>query len=389
MQLFRYVGYYMGRRKRGIVNAEDIADAKNILKGEDIIVTELRRDKKRRSFLAKKELEQFIKDLSKLLGAGLTLYDALLTLLEKYEKTEIYPVLLDLSDSIKKGESFSKALKRHGEIFDLLFCSMIKNAEETGLLKEALDELAKMIEKRKKLKKKLISSLLYPSILAIFSFSIIFLLLFFVVPSISELFSGKELHPMTRIVLATSRFASLFKGYIFGFFIIFLFSILLSLFLKPLKDSLYRIILRLPYIGSILTKLAIFRFSRSFAVLLSSGISYVDGLKLSKEVMKHPLLEEDVERAAEKVCEGEKLSSALSGGRFPSLVLRLLAIAEESAKTEDMLFNIALIYEDELDSKLHRLAAVAQPILLVALGIIVGFIVLSVLLPLTDVGSFI
>lgn len=391
MVLFQYLAMdESGKKIKGIIDAESKEEAELLFHKKNIVLTQLELfSKVSKTKLSKKEILSFTDELSKLLQASLPLYDALTALKDKYENHKIYPLILDLSDQIKRGANFSQALSRYPDIFDFIYCSMVANSEKTGTLIQALEELVKIMQRGQNLRKKLTGALLYPAILSVFCFVVIFSLLFFVVPSLFDLFEGRSLHPLTKIVFVVSKFANAYKLYLFIFFLALLIVTFVAIYVKKVRDSLLKVILLLPGIRNLMVQVSLIRFSRSFSVLLSTGISYVEALKLAKEVMKHPILEEDVSYAEKKIVEGEKLSSSLKiRGNIPVLVIRMLEIAEESAKTPEMLNHIAKIYEDELDKSLTQLTGVLQPLLLLVLGVVVGFVVLSVLIPLTDVSSF-
>ena len=391
MVLFQYGAVSeAGKKIKGIIDAESKEEAELILHKRNVALTEIELfSNGSKTKLSKKEILIFTEELSKLLQASLPLYDALTVLKDKYQNNKMYPLILDLSDQIKRGVNFSQALSGYPDIFDFVYCSMIANSEKTGALINALEELVKIMQRAQNLKKKVTGALLYPAILSVFCFAVISCLLFFVVPSLFDLFEGRSLHPLTKIVFAVSKFANAYKIYLLFLFVALGVLALTAVSVKKVKDSILKFFFGLPVIRNLMVQVALIRFSRSFSVLLSTGISYVEALKLARDVMKHPALEEDVAYAEKRIIEGEKLSSSLKiKGNIPPLMIRMLEIAEESAKTPEMLNHIAKIYEDELDKNLTRLTSVLQPLLLLILGIVVGVVVLSVLIPLTDVSSF-
>jgi general secretion pathway protein F len=393
MALYRYFAINeKGKKINGLVDADNLEDAKFVLGKKQIVITKLLEfdNDKRKISLSKNALLNFTEEMSKLLAAGLPLYDALYALKDKYENQSFYPVILDLCDQIKRGKNFSVALSLYPNIFDFLYCSMIANAEKTGNFAQTLEEIVKILKRSEGLKKKLVSALLYPSILMVFCLIVIFSLIFFVIPTLFELFDGKNLHPITKTVLFISQIANGYKLYFFSLFFALILFIISCFKLPFLKKKILAQILKFPLIKELMMKVALIRFTRAFSVLLDSGVSYVEALNLSKEVMKHPILEKDISQAEKRIISGEKLSEALKKGEnMPPLLIRLLEVAEESAKTSTILLHIAGIYEDELDRSLTNLTTILQPVLLLILGGIVGFIVLSVLLPLTDVSSFV
>jgi general secretion pathway protein F len=392
MALYQYIAIDdSGRKIKGMVEADHEKEVEIALTKRSLVLTDLKLCKRfTKTSLSKKEVHSFTEELSKLIHAGLPLYNALTALMDKYQNHKIYPVIMDLADKIKRGKNFSDALSFHPENFDLIYCSMVANSEKTGALTQSLDELSTIMQRSLNLKKKVTSALLYPGILAVFALAVISCLIFFVVPSLFDLFEGRNLHPLTKIVFAVSKLANNFKGSLALGSAAFLILILLAFFVKSIQEKLFGFLLNLPIIKNLMLKISLIRFSRSFSVLLSTGISYIEALKLAKEVMRHPILKRDISYAEQRIVEGEKLSLALKrGGNIPSLVIRMLEIAEESGKTSEMLNHIAKIYEDEVERSLTKLTGILQPVLLLILGVVVGFIVLSVLLPLTDVSSFV
>ncbi len=335
------------------------------------------------------DLLYLTKELRRLISAGLPLYEALLALSEKYTDKNIHYILMDLSDEVKRGSSFSEALQKHEKTFDFLYRSMIKNAEKSGSLVFTLEEIEVLLSRQLDVKKQIITAIMYPSILLGFAIIIMGGLLFFIIPSLFELFEGKSLHPITQLTLNLSLFVNNYKISILIFLITILIFFIWLFKFKSGKKLLYKIISHISFLDNILIKLDIVRFCRSFSTLLKGGVDYTKALNLAGGVIKHVYLKEEIIMCEEKVLEGKSLSSELANRKhFPVLVSRMLAIAEEGGGSSVMLQHITEVYEDEVQKVLGRIAVLAQPILLLIIGAIVGFVVLSVLLPLTDVSSF-
>lgn len=381
-----------GKKITSTIDAESLSDAKYKLlrRHTAVLKVDPLSDKQLRTKLSKVALLSLTSELARLLQAGLPLFEALSALEEKYRGQKSHKLLLDLCDRVRTGQSFSEVLARHKETFDLLYISMVSNAEKTGRLPEALDEIAVLLSRQIKTKKQIVSSLLYPSLLAGFCFVILFVLLFFVVPSLSELFEGRELHPFTRIVFAASALVCHAKGFFIGSMVslgvvgFFLFS------LEKYRNYLRSLVSRLPWIRDLLIKLAFVRFCRATATLLQGGLPALTAFSQARGVIKHPRLEKVIKNAEDKISEGEPLHVAFQKDPLiPPLVPRMIAIAQAGGKLGFMMQQIAEIYEDELETYLERFATLAQPILLLILGGLIGFVLLAVLLPLTDVSSFV
>jgi general secretion pathway protein F/type IV pilus assembly protein PilC len=393
MPLFRFEALSdKGGKKKGYIDAESIDEAKALLRKKQVFVTHITfvEEKEKGVILSKNDQMLLFQDMAKLLAAGLPLYDTLVTLEEKYRNHSAHYVVLDLGDRIKSGISLSAAMRFHPKSFDVLICSMVSNSETIGCLESTLSEVASMLSKQLSLQKQLTSALLYPTILLGFCFIVIGSLLFFVVPSLFSLLEGRTLHPLTQIVLSCSQFAHSHMISILIFFISLVSLCILSFKLASWKKRVKAVWIRLPVINKIMDRIAWIRFCRTFSSLLQGGVSYVVALHLASQVMQHPLLEKEMEKVEKNVLEGGKLSDLLKKNpHIPELIPRMLSIAEQGGNLPQMLLRIAEFYESELDRLLSRLSVILQPLLLVILGGIIGFVVLSVLLPLTDVSSFI
>ncbi len=389
--MFRYKAIYNGKKISGHINADDSHEAQQKLFKKELLITSLfpLTMKKRGIILLKKELFIFTSELVKLLQAGLSLFEVLITLEEKYRGHRAHPLLLDLQEKIKEGRHFSEALRGHPNSFDNLYISMIENAEKTGALTKALQELQNLLEKRQVLKKKCLAAIIYPSLLASFSFVVLAILLFYVIPTLSELFEGRAIHPFTAFILSVSRWANQMKGALAASVALFIIGGGYVIFSGKGKKTFSPISSHFPVVKDLFIKIALAKFCREGASLLSGSVPFLQAIRLSKASMIHPELEKIIEMAANKVEEGGKFSEILrEAPLIPPLVTRLISIAEEGGNLPVMLLHIASLYEDEVEKDLTRLTQVLQPALLLFIGFIVGFVLLSILIPLTDVNSF-
>ena len=392
MGLFRYEALSeSGKKFIGTIDADNLQDAKFKLQRREVVVLHVSffSQKQFDCKLSKQDVMNLTREIARLLQAGMPLFEVLTALEEKYKGQKAHHLLLDLCDQVRSGKPFSECLGRHANIFDLLYVSMIANAEKTGRLKESLEELASWIGKELQVRKQLVSALLYPCLLGTFCLFVLSALLFFVIPSMAELFEGRELHPFTIVVFAASRWACKAKFFLVSLGIALVSAICLAVFYPPWKNRLAAGIVRVPFLKKILAKVAFVRFCRSCGTLLDGGLPIVTALSQSRLVMRHSILEKVVQGAEENMKQGEKLYRSFQNHPYiPPLVPRMLAIAEEGGKLPFMMRQIAEIYEEDLERNLLYVSTVAQPVLLLLLGGMVGFVLLSVLLPLTDVSSF-
>lgn len=392
MALFQYKAIGVdGKACQGVIEADSITHAKEKLRKDRVYMTDLIpvADRLTQLKLPDPLLLQFTQELAQLLSAGLPLYESLVTIEEKYRKHPKHSLFLDLCDHLKRGHHLSVALKKYSATFDQIYISMVQAAEQSGRLAEIFQQLAELLARSQKLKKKIVSTFTYPAFLGAFCFLIIGALLFFIIPSLSDLLEGRSLHPLTSCVLSTSHFANdHIAGLVSTGILLLLGGIYLSQATQA-KKIFQSYCLRIPMIQTICLHVSLVRFFRSGALLLDGGVALLDALHLSRRVMKHPLLEKGIEQAEQLIVEGKKFSDALAlDASMPPLVVRMMGLAEETGKMKDAFAHLAKIYEEELERQLTQLITFLQPMLLIVLGGLVGLVVLSILLPLTDVSSF-
>lgn len=392
MPLFRYTAIAeKGKKIKGTIDADHLQEAKLKLIRREIAVIQIEalNQKQKRTLLTKSEILNLTREIARLLQAGLPLFETLSALEEKYQKQKTHCLLLDLCDKVRSGLSFSQALAEHSETFDLLYVGMIANAEKTGRLGAALEELAQLIHRQLQVRKQLTAALLYPALLTGFCLVVLSTLLFYVIPSLRELFEGRDLHPFTQIVFSASAFACRAKYFLFAFIFGIVFFAFLTPFIPKWKARIFIMTLHLPILKTLLAKVAFVRFCRASATLLEGGLPLIQAFSQARLVMHHPILEKIVSKAEEKISQGESLHAPFENHPLiPSLIPRMLGIAEEGGKVPFMMQQIAQIYEEELEKNMTHFSSVIQPVLLLILGAIIGFVLLAVLLPMTDVSSF-
>lgn len=392
MPLFHYKALDpKGRESIGVINADSIESAKSALKKQQLFVTKLfLKDRfAKRSYLTTNQLLSFCKELYQLQKAGVPLYDSLLTIEEKYQGHKSHPLFLDLSDQVKQGKLLSTALANYPKTFDAVFCSMVAAGENTGDLAHVLLELSKILARESKLKGQLRSALTYPAFLASFSCFVLISLLFFIIPSMSELLEGRRLSAITEMVLSTSRFLTSHQNLFFGSLILFVVSGFLALRSQRVIRQIKKWAIHIPLVKTLIQQGVLMRFCRVLSSLVGSSIPLVEALRLARSVMYHPDYEQVILQAEKSLAEGKKFSDQLKASRLiPPLVVRMIATSEQAGGTSEMLMNISEIYEEELEKSLKQLTSLLQPVLLIVMGIIIGVILLSVLLPMTDVSSF-
>lgn len=380
-----------GKKSKGLVEAHGERDAKRKLRDQDIMVISLQEKKGTvtKENLKGEQLVTFTVQLSQLVGAGVPIYQSLIALEEQYRDEPFDRVILSICEKIKSGTPLSDALADFPDTFDRLYCSMIKAGESAGALDVVLEKLSLLLSKQDKLKKDIMTAMIYPSILAGFSLIVIVMLLGFVIPSIEGIFADRDLNTFTKVIINISHFCRnwwwIYVPLIMGFVLWFVLKIRTS----AGKLILERFLLKLPLIRRMLIQAAVARFCRTMGTLQRGGLTIIDSLRISREVMHNATLEEEIRHAEARIVEGSSLSTELSKSKLiPQMVSKMIAVGEESGTTLIMMNKIADMYEQNLEKTLDRIMALAQPVILIFMGTIIGSVLLAILLPLTDMSSF-
>lgn len=379
-----------GKKRNGFLDAANEREARALLREQSVMVTQLGIKNKTSSKenLTGEQLMTFTIQLSQLISAGIPLYESLVTLEEQYRNDSYHRVILSLCEQIKAGSALSDAMANFPNSFDKLYRSMISAGESIGALDVVLDRLSHLLERQLKLKKQIKTAMIYPCILGVFSLLIIMLLLGFVVPSIEGIFADRQLNGFTTFVLGASHFLQdywwLYLPVIAG---------IVSYIVWKLRSEkgrawLERTALKVPIVRDLVIQASVARFCRTLGTLQHGGVPIIDALRISREVMNNGVLEEEIKKAEIRIIEGRSLSSELSRSPwFPSMVSRMLSVGEESGTSIAMLGKLADMYESEVEKSLDRVMVLAQPVILLFMGTIIGTIMLAILLPLTDINS--
>lgn len=399
MPLFHY--QYLnakGKRVASHIDANSEGEAKEKLRRQGTLVLCLssgevgpykRWGSKGKAHLTGRNLITFTSQLSSLLLAGVPLYESLLSLEEQARGEPYHPILLSLCDQIKAGLSLSQTMKQFPKSFNSLYCAMVAAGESGGMLDQTLEKLALLIAKQASLRKQFITSLLYPFILMGFSFLVIILLLTFVIPSLEVLFEDRSVNGFTSCVIGLSHLLTRGWKYYLPLLGMALFAARLFLHSKNGALFIQKMLLKTPLLKTVIIHAALSRFCRTMGTLLQGGVTILQAMQIARQVMRNPFLESVIEESEKRIVEGSLLSIEWrKSPLIPSLATRMVAVGEEGGNLALMLQKIADVYEEETEKTLARLTALAQPIILLVMGVIVGVIMLAVLLPLTDINAF-
>lgn len=391
MPLYQYQALdKQGKRKKGLIEAQGEKEAKEKLREMGVMVSSLAIKTKMssRQNLKGESLMAFTLQLSQLVGAGVPLYESLLAIEGQCRNEPYHRIVLSLCEQIKAGASLSQAMSAYPESFNKLYCSMITAGEAVGVLDSVLEKLAQLLSRQIKLRSEIITAMVYPGILAGFSFLIILMLLGFVVPSIEGIFAERKLNGFTRFVLSVSH---IFRDYWWVYipFIAGTITYLVYVIRTPTgKLWLERIFLKVPLVRTLMIQTAVARFCRTMGTLLQGGLPLIESMRISRDVMRNSVMAEEVKVAERRIIEGSSLGKELSRAKlFPPMVAQMLSVGEDAGNVVVMFNRIADMYEQDLEKNLNRLMALAQPAILIVMGAVIGTVLLAILLPLTDVSA--
>ncbi len=424
MPIFEYKALTSsGKTKKGIVDANTARDARSKLRNDHMHVTEMwevadkksRKDKsvskKTRSLTAKKgkpggllsmeielfqpkistrDLATFTRQFSTLLRSGIQLTDALNALVEQCVDPHLERVLRNVKEEITSGNNLAEAMAKHPRFFSDLYVNMVRAGEASGHLDVVLTRIADYLQKQASLKGKVLAAITYPAIMVIVGLAVVIFLMSYVVPRITQILKdrGQPLPFITEVLMTASDFTKAYWIYVLLAMVIggFFLKSLIGTDAGRLKfDSL---LLRLPIFGTLFSKQAISRFALTFSTLLKSGLPALDSLKIVALVVNNAKLTQVINNIHARIIEGADIATPIRKSKvFPPMVGYMVAVGEQSGQLEEILDRIAESYEEELDLTIQRLTSMIEPIIIILLAVVVGFIIAAVLLPLLDFSS--
>lgn len=342
--------------------------------------------------IGQQEIHVATRQLATLLGAGIPLVPALSGLLEQTANQSLKKIVAQLKDSVNEGNSFTSALAEHPRLFSKIYINMVKAGEASGSLDVVLEQLAEFGENQQAMKSKIIVALIYPVLLSVIGILILFLLLTIVVPNITKVFEdSQEALPLPTVILIN---ISNFLGSYWWLILLLAAGIALALHfavqLPKGKRIWDRTKLTLPLFGDLNIKIAAARLGSSLGSLLKSGVPLVTSLRIVRNIFNNVLLSEVIDEATEELEKGGNLSKTLRESRwFLPMVVQMISVGEQSASLEKMLNKIAVSYEKEVETKIKALTSLIEPFMILFMGGIMLFIVLSILLPIFEMNQLI
>lgn len=381
----------MGTVRSGTSEAESAEILRKRLQEQGFTVTDVRQIRAQRpgggwGRVKLGDLAIFCRQFSTMQDAGVSIVRSLDVLGQQTQSPKLRRIIMDIQAEVEAGQTLSKAMSKYPNVFSNLFIGLIRAGEVGGVLEESLQRLASFLEADVALRRKVRAAMTYPTIVVIAALTIVIGLVTFILPKFFDVFKDlgiKDFPVMTQMLMDFSNFLTS-RWYVM-IAIVVLVVIAFRMFVRTrIGRRLYdRVKLKLPVFGPLNHKIALARFSRTLSTLLSSGVPILQALETVAGTVANEIIAEAVMEARARIREGDRIGPPLEkSGMFPPMVVHMISIGEESGALDQMLSKVADFYESEVESTLQSLTSAIEPVLIVLLGGMVGFIVISLLLPL-------
>ncbi len=406
MAVFEYRGILVGTGKqvKGVRDAENAKALRTALRKDGVLLTvategkaaeaKAKRNIKLFEFMGRpstQDVAVLTRQLATLVGAGIPLFESLNALIEQIENEQLKRALTNVREQVREGTSFAKALEAHPTVFPPLYINMVRAGEASGTLTQVLQRLTQFMESQAKLKGKVTSALAYPILMAIIGTTLVSILMIAVVPNVTTIFASMDqaLPWYTALLIATSDFMAAY-----WWLLLALLGLSIYTFRRWRRTPKGKLrwdifMLKVPIFGKVVLMLSIARFARTLATLLASGVALLTAMDIVSNVLGNAALEKVVLEAIGSIREGQSIAEPLKrSGRFPPIVTHMITIGEKSGQLEGMLESVANAYDTEVENRVQILTSLLEPLIIVMMGGIVGFIAVSILMPLIQMSSF-
>ncbi len=338
------------------------------------------------------DLSLITRQLSTLVGAGLPLVECLGALIEQIDNSRQKRILSQVRERVVEGGTLADAMQAHPRVFNDLYVNMVRAGEASGALDIVLLRLADYTERSALLRSKVRAALTYPVLMGIASSGILLFLLSYVVPKVTRIFteSKQTLPTMTVVLLAVSGFASNYWWLIVGLAVVAVIAVRVSMRTPAGLLRFDSLVLRIPYFGKVIKKVALARFARTLSTLLVGGIPLLHALDIVKHVVMNSVLKNAIEEGRTSIREGQSVAEPLKrSGHFPPLLVHMIAVGEKSGELEQMLSRAADAYDNEVEASVSALSSIMEPMMIIFMGGVVLFIVMAILLPIFQLNEMV
>jgi general secretion pathway protein F len=399
-----------GKKQKGVFDADSVSAARQKIRKDGNYLIDIketvprgrRRQKKGEkknlitlqlgSRIKQQEIHVATRQLSTLLGAGIPLVPALNGLVEQTTNKSLQTKITQIKDSVNEGNSLTSSLAEHPRLFSKIYVNMVHAGEASGSLDVVLERLAEVGERQQAMRSRIAAALIYPVFMALVGIGVLFLLITFIVPSITKVFIDRD----QALPLPTTLLINI-SGFLQSYWI-FIVALLCGVFIgirlfiqKPKGQRIWdKLKLSLPLLKDLNIKIAAATLGRTMSSLLQSGVPLITSLQIVKNILNNILLEEVMDLATEELEKGKSLSGVLRGNQyFTPMLVQMIAVGEQSGSLEKMLEKAADSYEKEVETKIIAMTSMIEPIMILVMGMAVSFIVISILLPIFEMNQLI
>lgn len=395
-----------GKKLKGIIDADSLTAARQKIRQAGSYPVDIKetipkaRTKSGKGFqlpqfgkrVKQQEIHVATRQLATLLGAGIPLVPALNGLLEQTTNPALRTIIAQIKDGVNEGNSLTTALSEHPRLFSRIYINMVQAGEASGSLDVVLERLAEFGENQQALKSRITAAMIYPIFMALVGMGVLFMLITFIVPSITKVFEGtRQALPLPTVFLI--KLSSLLANYWWLLLLLILAGVAAVRYglSRPAGRRFWdQMKLTLPGLSDLNIKIASARFGRTLSSMLHAGVPLFTSLGIVKNILNNVILGEVIEEAAVELEKGKNLSQILRGSRwFTPMLVQMIAVGEQSGALEKMLEKAAESYEKEVEAKILALTSMIEPIMILTMGVVVSFIVISILLPIFEMNQLI
>jgi len=401
MATFSYVGRNRtGEIQKGEVTAKTREEAAAMLRKQNVLATSLQRKVSSLNLeipgmgpkVTQRDVVIFTRQFSTMIDAGLPLVQCLEILAQQTENKPLAKAINDTRMDVEAGATYAESLRKHPKVFDELYVNMVAAGEAGGILDIIQQRLAKHMEKSIRLKKKIKGALVYPASIVAIAVCVMAVLMIWVIPVFAQMFSdfGGVLPGPTRLVLGASDFIVAYIWQIIVACVLFVIAVKRIYKTERGRLQMDRLALGLPVFGDLIRKAAVAKFTRTLGTLISSGVPILDGLQITASTAGNKVIENAIMHARSSISEGKDVAEPLAQSNvFPPMVVQMIAVGEATGAMDTMLSKIADFYDEEVDEAVSALTSLLEPMLMVFLGVTVGFIVVAMYLPIFEMAAIV
>lgn len=393
MPEFKYKYTTKAGTKEGIIEAENIEQAKTMLNRQHVKYTKISPNSDMVLFgggPTQKDVVIFTRQFATMISAGLPLVQCLSILANSTENRIFARAISSVKQKVETGDTFADALRKHPDIFDELYTNMIEAGEVGGILDKILIRLAEYMEKAMALKGKVKGAMVYPAAIVTVAVAVVIFLLIFVIPMFGTMFSdfGQALPWPTQVVLGASNFVIARWYLVFVMPVVVFFAFIKFRATEKGMIITDRVFIKLPVLGELIQKIAVAKFTRTMGTLIASGVPIIEGLTITAKTAGQKVIEQAVLEVIDDIKQGKGLSEPLKEqGVFPIMVVQMIEVGEQTGALDAMMNKIADFYDNEVDTAVDAMTSLLEPALMVFLGVVVGFVVVAMYMPIFKLGE--